>query len=148
MPDRHATDRYTAMLAGHDPVARQVAVRQLRVLECSRRRPRRIESDVSDEPTDGTLLARIEAAVGPLRDRGNGDAEGPCAWHGSRGGRCLLVFAGGRRWRCRDCRRGGDVAAWVAALEGVTYGEARRLLGLPTDCRAVRRPTLSVEVVL
>src|SRR5690349_24920379 len=38
----------------------------------------------------------------------NGDHEGPCPWHASASGRCLVVFAGGARWWCRSCRRGGE----------------------------------------
>ena len=138
--------RYRAMLDSPDPLARELARRQLAALGRSRRKPA-VALDEA-ETGDGSLVLRIEATVGPLRRRPNSSAEGRCPWHGSKSGRCLVVFAGGRRWWCRDCNRGGDVAAWVAALEGITYGEACRRLGLPVERRPVRRPTLSVEVVL
>ena len=143
---RDVESRYTALLGSADPSVRELARRQLVALARARWQPAATSDDV--EAADGSLARRIEAAAGPLRRRPNGSAEGGCPWHGSKTGRCLVVFAGGRRWWCRDCKRGGDLAGWVAALEGITYGEARRRLGLPVERRAVRRPTLSVEVVL
>ena len=140
--------RYAGLLHSPDPLEREVAQRQLAELARAQHRLRVLTAADDDPAAGADLVARIQAAVGPLRNRPNGDREGPCPWHTSQSGRCLVVFAPGTRWWCRDCGRGGDVAAWVAALEGIGYGAARRRLGLPIERRAVRRPTLSVEVAL
>ena len=146
-PDRLA-ERYQALRTSPDPLEREVAHRQLAALERARRVPQVPTTTDDDQSAGSDLVARVEAAAGPLRVRPNGDREGPCPWHTSRAGRCLVVFGSGARWWCRDCGRGGDIAAWVAALEGIGYRAARRRLGLPIERRAVRRPTLSVEVAL
>ena len=142
---RDLIERYERHLTSPDPMARAVAARQL--ARWSRR------SEASDGPRarepEGTLAALVEAAVGPLYRQSSGDLEGPCPWHGSDSRRCLVVFADGNSWWCRSCRRGGDVVAWVAAFEGVSFSEARRRLGLPGRAavpRSRRRPTIAVTI--
>jgi hypothetical protein len=138
------TERYLRGLASADPLERATAGRQLGQL----RRRGRCSND--HEPTESLPSVReaIEQVVGPLHERPNGDLEGACPWHASASGRCLIVFAGGVRWWCRLCRRGGDAAAWHALIEGISLSQARRRLGLPTgrQPRARCRPTLCVEV--
>ncbi len=100
-----------------------------------------------DVPVLGSLIGMIESAVGALVERPNGALEGPCPWHDSGSGRCLVVFDGGIRWWCRSCKRGGDRVAWLALSEGISFAQARGRLGLPpTLRRARRRPVLRREV--
>ena len=142
---RDLIERYERHLTSPDPTARAVAARQLARLHRSAMQPDRSRVD----PVSGKLVALVESAVGPLHRQSSGDLEGPCPWHGSQSGRCLVVFADGEAWWCRSCRRGGDGVAWVAAFEGVPVAEARRRLGLPPATgvqRSRRRPTLAVTV--
>ena len=132
------------MLAERDPLVRAVAARQLARL---RRSSERLAAH-GDAPPSGPLIGIVEGAVGPLRAKPSGDLEGPCPWHASTSGRCLVVFAGGRRWWCRSCRRGGDAVSWLMLTEGMSASEARRRLGLTVDRRAAGRPTLSVGTTL
>ena len=143
-PDRELLDSYLALLRADDPVVRRVALRQLDRLH--RRRPASapIQGTSGPTATSGFLARLVEQAVGTLDKRSSGALEGPCPWHGSRSGRCLVVLVDGQRWWCRSCRRGGDVVAWVALTRGVSFAEARRRLGLPA---VVRTPQPRVEVV-
>jgi hypothetical protein len=137
------TERYVRGLASEDPLERATAGRQLGQL-------RRLDTrSYHDEPAEALPSVReaIEQVVGPLHERLNGDLEGPCPWHASASGRCLVVFAGGRRWWCRSCCRRGDAVRWLMLADGITKSEARRRLGLPADRRAIHRPTLSVELI-
>jgi hypothetical protein len=142
---RDLIERYERHLTSPDPTARAVAARQLARRHRSAMPPDRSRVD----PVGGKLVVLVESAVGPLHHQSGGDLQGPCPWHGSQSGRCLVVFADGEAWWCRSCRRGGDVVAWVAAFEGVPIAEARRRLGLPRRApaqRRRRRPTLAVTV--
>ena len=133
---------YLAQLTAGDPATRAVALRQF-----GRLRRRRVAPGQSDSPTTtaaGLLARLVEQAVGTLDERSSGVLEGPCPWHASRSGRCLLVMADGQRWWCRSCRRGGDVVTWVGLTRGISFAEARRRLGLPA---VVRPPRGRVEVV-
>jgi hypothetical protein len=136
-------NRYLALAASPDPGLRRLAAVQLARLERAAAPPRGEE----DDAPPGELLRLIERTVGPLHRRPSGDLEGPCPWHASRSGRCLVV-AGGERWWCRSCRRGGDAVVWLISFEGIGAAEARRRLGLPPRPRrrARRRPTLAIEV--
>ena len=137
-PARELLDSYLAQLRADEPVVRRVALRQLDRLH--RRRPASapIQGTSGPTTTSGFLAQLVERAVGSLDRRSSGALEGPCPWHASRSGRCLVVLADGRRWWCRSCRRGGDVVAWVALTRGVSFAEARRRLGLPVEVRAPR----------
>ena len=144
---RDLAERYERALTSPDPTARAVAVRQLARLYRSSEHHR----TPAERGDGGRLTVLVETAVGPLYRQSGGDLEGPCPWHGSQSGRCLVVFVGGEAWWCRSCRRGGDVVAWVAAFDGVPVAEARRRLGLPSRApaqRPRRRPTLAVAVGL
>lgn len=130
-----------------DPRTRALVTAQLTLL----RRATTAPPDASKVPTSpsphGQLIALVEEAVGPLLEQSNGNREGPCPWHTSRSGTCLIVFADGDRWWCRSCRRSGDAVAWLALTEGISFADARRRLGMPSRRRGMRRrPTLSVEV--
>jgi hypothetical protein len=138
-------DRYRRGLASPDPLERATSVHQIRQLQ---RQSRRSASGGQGDPAlpSSALRDMIEQAVGRLHERTNGDLEGPCPWHASTSGRCLVLFAGGTRWWCRSCRRGGDTPAWLALVEGLSVEVARRRLGLAPRSRSrVRRQTLRVE---
>jgi DNA primase len=55
---------------------------------------------------------------------------GPCPWHSSKSGTCLVVWDDEARWWCSSCKRGGDAVAWVQLLEGLNYRQALERLGL------------------
>ncbi len=134
--------RYRTLALSQDAPTRRLAVAQLARLQRSG-----LPTPEADGPTRA-LRDLVEQTVGPLHQRPGGDLEGPCPWHASRSGRCLVIFAGGARWWCRSCRRGGDAATWLASVEGVGLNEARRRLGLPIrTTRRRRRPLLRREVL-
>jgi hypothetical protein len=138
--------RYRSALGSRDPLERAIARHQLERLDRATGEDRSDEREDSGLPRS-VLRDLVERTVGPLHERPNGDLQGPCPLHASSSGRCLVLFAGGNRWWCRSCRRGGDAVSWLMLVDGITRAEARRRLGLPADRRAVRRPILSVELV-
>ena len=133
---------YRSMLASDDPLLRAVAARQIERL--SRRGAAAVGDRNQTAAASGLFRRLVEGLVGPLHERGNGIYEGPCPWHGSRSGRCLVTLPDEARWWCRSCRRGGDVVAWVALTRGVSFAAARRRLGLP---RIVTPPRPRTEAV-
>jgi hypothetical protein len=134
--------QYAALLTSDDPAQRELAEVQLHRLEG---RPYR--HGAADPPhlvgSAADLVALVEAVVGPLHERANGSYDGHCPWHGSRSGTCLAIFRGDEgewRWYCRSCRRSGDAVHWLTLTAGITFGEARRRLGLPARARTYRPP--------
>jgi len=104
------------------------------------------DRDIS--PSDQKLVPLIEAATGPLHRRANGELEGPCPWHSSRSGRCLSVYAGGTRWYCRSCGRGGDAVRWVILVDGLSWRAARQKLGIVRSTQSelpIGEPVLRVH---
>jgi hypothetical protein len=123
---------YTSMLACDDPATQELAREQLRRLTGTAHK----QTDPAHSVTpDDRLLATITATVGPLTERSNGTHAGPCPWHSSRSGACLVVWPAENRWWCSSCKRHGDLVAWVALTEGITFGAARRQLGIPNPPR-------------
>ena len=92
-------------------------------------------------------LKQIIGATVSLVHRGSEVWVGPCPWHSSKSGTCLVVWADEGRWWCSSCKRGGDAIQWVRLLEGLSYREARERLGLPVATTRVARPQ-SVRVTL
>ena len=149
-PTREELIRHYQLLASSTDVGkRKMALAQLRrLMPNERSSTNRCQwlNRPQDDSTEG-LRRLVEAVVGRLHLRGNGDLDGPCPWHSSRSGRCLSIYAGGTRWFCRSCRRGGDIVAWASLIDGVSRAEARRRLGMgPAPRRALRRPILMVKV--
>jgi hypothetical protein len=138
-PREEAIQRYLDMASSEDPLRRRIAAEQLKRLSSLTRHS---ATPPTTESPEVSVLELIEGVVGHLQVRPNGDREGPCPWHGSRSGRRLVVFAGGHRWWCRSCHRGGDAVAWTAQMEGIPYSAARRKL----DQREVTRPRRRYEV--
>lgn len=141
------THRYDELAVSHDPLTCRLALAQLERLT------RQSRSHEPKEPTQRAqgvdLVALVTKSVGPFRPRPNGTHVGPCPWHASRSGTCLVVWPDTGRWWCSSCHRGGDAVAWLALVEGVTFDEARRRLGAPPDPKRIaRRPTIRREVVL
>ena len=132
MPDT-LRERYAALIDDPDPHLRALAAEQARRLDLLQRRGR-AEYSLPEEPTapaEVDLVALVERVVGPLQRRSDGTRVGPCAWHASRSGTCLVVWPAEGRWWCRSCRRGGDAIGWVALVEGIDREAARRRLRLP-----------------
>jgi hypothetical protein len=136
---------YQQQLQSDDPLARRVAAAQLASLERVTN-PRPVAEPVGH---GAELVARIESVVGPLRERPNNVLNGPCAWHASKSGTCLVVWPTEGRWWCSSCRRSGDLVTWVVLTEGISFSEARKQLGFPRPPRrrvVKQRPKLVVEV--
>lgn len=115
---------YRRLLFDGSPEEQRLASAQLARLE---RRSSIKKHGLRTEPTScekTPLVKLIEAAVGPLTQRANGDWRGSCPWHSSNSGTCLSVFDGGRAWFCHSCRRGGDRASWYAYREGISRAAA------------------------
>jgi hypothetical protein len=137
---RIATD-YQRLLASDDPAARDLAREQLRRLAgaTAHRRVDPAQNSVQDD----RLLSAIAAVVGPLTERSNGTHVGPCPWHGSKSGSCLVVWPQEGRWWCSSCRRGGDITLWTALIDGTSLAASGRKLGIPNPPTAPaerRRP--------
>jgi hypothetical protein len=135
MTERLLAERYATLATSDSPQVRRLAGAQLEKLQ---RAQAPVPRGSEPTPASGLLVSLVERVVGPLQQRPSGEREGSCPWHGSRSGQCLVVFADGRHWWCRSCRRGGDVVAWLALVEGISVGEARRRLGLPAPRRQPR----------
>jgi hypothetical protein len=120
MPDAYFHARYARDLAADDPVARQVAARQLaRLGDRLVAAPRPVQTS----PWAHVPLADLFAEQGNrLRVRSDGTIEtGHEPLHTTNGGRCVLIDPGAGRWWCRSCRQSGDAATYVAAVLGGTY---------------------------
>jgi CHC2 zinc finger len=131
---------YTNMRTSHDPARRQLAQEQLRRLAGASLSH---DENCHTIAPDDRLLSAISATVGPLTERRNGTHDGPCPWHASRSGACLVVWPAEGSWWCSSCKRHGDLVAWVALTEGIAFCAARRKLGIPNPPRqpkARRRP--------
>lgn len=122
-----ARRRYLALAASSNPGDRRLGEAQLQRLE--RATAPKTKTRPSEAP--GVDLAALIKETAPLKDKGSGKFVGPCPWHSSRSGECLVVWADEGRWWCSSCKRGGDAVAWVALVEGISFGEARKRLGLP-----------------
>jgi hypothetical protein len=127
--------RYLAMLQSADPLDQAVAQQQLAILNAPKTSPR--PTDTDDRGAE--LLALIQQRVGPLRARPGGQFNGPCAFHESRSGTCLVVWPDSGRWWCSSCHRSGDLVRWIAETEGISEREARARLGLPARVVPPRR---------
>jgi hypothetical protein len=126
-------EHYAALMQDPDPHRRALATAQLRRLDALQLPGRAgyLPAEVSTAPADVDLVALVAQVVGPLQRRGDGTQVGPCAWHASRSGTCLVVWPAEGRWWCWSCRRGGDAIGWVALVEGIDREAARRRLRLP-----------------
>jgi CHC2 zinc finger len=134
------TSRYTAMLASADAVRHRLAQEQLRRLASAAHTQGVPAHTIAP---DDRLLSAITATVGPLTARQNGAHIGPCPWHGSKSGSCLVVWPAENAWWCSSCKRHGDLVAWVALTEGIPFYAARRKLGIsepPRHPKERRRP--------
>jgi hypothetical protein len=71
-------------------------------------------------------LGELFAAAGnAVHRRGEGVLESAHEpEHGSRSGRCVLIFVKSGRWWCRSCGARGDAATYIMRLHGVGYAEA------------------------
>ncbi len=132
--------RYLDLANSPDLSERRLAKEQLERLE------RGANSTKEGAPSDelGIDLAALIGQTVALKPKGDGKAVGPCPWHSSRSGECLVVWADEGRWWCSSCKRGGDAVAWVALLEGISFAKARRRLGL---AQRVQAPRPRLEVV-
>ena len=138
MPVVPLTVHYREMLASGDQAIRDLAREQLRRLSGAARRDG-IPREHTATPDD-RLVAAIEAVVGPLTPRSAGRLVGPCPWHASRTGACLVVWPAEGRWWCSSCKRVGDLAMWTSLIEGTDYATARRKLRLPRRPAGNTRP--------
>ena len=129
MPIVPLAAHYRELLASSDPTSKDLAREQLRRLTGAAKREG-TPWEYNPAPDD-RLAAVIEAVVGPLAPRSDGRRVGPCPWHGSRTGTCLVIWPAEGRWWCSSCKRGGDLVQWVALIEGIDYQQARRKLRLP-----------------
>ena len=156
MNDARPAARYRAALDGADPVACEVAARQLARLRSTSDRVATSTSASTPSPWAHVPLADLFAAQGNhVRRRADGLVEsGHEPIHGSRSGRCLLINSASGRWFCRSCRRSGDAVTYMAALRGGSHGDASAVLsaryGPPTARRRGRRRVRGVvfEVVI
>jgi hypothetical protein len=141
-------------LAGADPVAREVAARQLARLRSSGRRgsPRSTPSRWRHVP----LAELFAEQANRVHHRSDGMLEsGHEPVHASRSGRCVLIDPGLGRWWCRSCRKSGDAARLVMELRGCSYAPAAAWLagrygpppGRPGRAKA-RRRRFALEAVL
>jgi len=129
---------YRKLLASGDPASRDLAREQLRRLTGAAKREG-MPRETGATPDDRLVVA-IQAVVGLLTLRSDGRQVGPCPWHGSRTGACLVVWPAEGRWWCSSCRRGGDLVRWTALIEGIDYQQARRKLRLPQRPAGNTRP--------
>ncbi|HVA90645.1 MAG TPA: CHC2 zinc finger domain-containing protein [Chloroflexota bacterium] len=129
MPVVPLATHYQEMLGSGDQAIRDLAREQLRRLSGAIK-PEGTPRENNATPDD-RLLAAIVAVVGPLAPRSDGRQVGPCPWHGSRTGSCLVVWPAEGRWWCSSCKRGGDLVKWTSLIEGIDYATARRKLRLP-----------------
>lgn len=127
-------DRYQIMASSADPAVCRLARLQLQRIQASMGKTASSSDQPSTQLNGGSgsgLVSAIEAAVGPLHSRRNGTLVGPCLWHNSRSGQCLVVWPAQARWWCSSCQRGGDLIQFVALRDGIDRGTARRQLRLP-----------------
>ena len=117
---------YLARAQSADAQERRVAQAQLARLE----RLDVPKAPSASRPPTGIDLAALIGETVSLREKGSGKLVGPCPWHSSRSGECLVVWIDEGRWWCSSCKRGGDGVAWVAFLEGIGFRQARQRLGL------------------
>ena len=126
--------RYVAELQqATDPDARRVAEARIREIdtELARRNGRANGTGGPASPQNPwpqvPLLDLIRASgctVSP-KDEDESKYEGDhAAAHGSKSGRCLVVWENEGRWHCTSCKQGGDAADWVAHHEGVSREDA------------------------
>ncbi len=139
-------ERYERLAQDPDPATRRIAVQQFARLANT-------QPAAAAHPDDpgprGDLAALIIRTVGKLDLRPNGTEVGPCPFHASHSGRCLVLFPGGTRWWCSSCKRGGTALTWLRLAEGLSSQEAARQLGLLRGIRPARRRLplrVSVEV--
>ena len=113
--------RYVAELQqATDPDARRVAEARLAEIETelARRNGAAIPVHCQNPWPQVPLLDLIRASgctVSP-KDEDESKYEGDhAAAHGSKSGRCLVVWENEGRWHCTSCKQGGDAADWVEA---------------------------------
>jgi hypothetical protein len=129
MPLIPLATQYREMMTSGDQATREMAREQLRRLAGAAKQDQTPWEHTADP--DDRLVAAIESVVGALAGRSDGRRVGPCCWHGSRTGECLVVWPAEGRWWCSSCRRGGDLVQWTALVDGTDCGTARRKLRLP-----------------
>jgi DNA primase len=123
-----------------DIVAQRQHERLTRAQRCSHDTPAR------PSPWQHVPLVDFFANDNTIYSRSDGRLEcGHEPHHGSKSARCVLVDPSTGRWYCRSCRRGGDAASFVMALNGWSYRQAAEWLttqygAAPTDSRRRRRP--------
>jgi hypothetical protein len=134
---------YAALLTSADAAQRELAMVQLRRLNRQRDQATRLPEPAQRCMSSLDLAGLVESVVGPLRRRSNGTLCGPCAWHSSKSGTCLVIWPSEGRWWCSSCRRSGDALAWLMLTSGLSYTEARKQLGLPAPrpCRCHAAPS-------
>ncbi len=115
--------RYQDLQAGADPLAREVARRQL---ACLRFQLRPIVSPVRRSRWAHVPLAVLFASQGnPIHGRSDAVLEcGHEPIHASTSGRCVRINLALGRWWCRSCRQSGDAASYLMAVRGCGYRDA------------------------
>ncbi len=129
MPLAPLAEQYRKMLSSSDLATRDLAREQLRRLAGAAKQSTSPQEHTANP--DDRLIGAIEAVVGPTTSRSDGRRVGPCPWHGSRTGECLVVWPAEGRWWCSSCKRSGDLVQWTALIDGTDCGTARRKLRLP-----------------
>lgn len=114
------TEHYQRLLREGTLEEQRVAKAQLTRLRQRSRTRRGSGTGMAETGDKSRLVKLVEAAVGPLTQRPNGDWRGGCPWHTSCSGTCLSIFDGGRGWYCHSCHRGGDLVAWYALRDGIS----------------------------
>lgn len=148
-------ERYTNQLADANGAADARRVAEARLAEIDAELARRQAHPNGRQPQPGArwphvdLVALIREAGVTLRKKDEtkfvGD-HGPK--HGSKSGECLVVWPLEGRWHCASCKAGGDAAAWLADVEGLSYREAARWLRARFGAAPIARvrPTIALEV--
>ncbi len=127
---RAERDRYAQeLLRATDPDARRVAEARLAEIDAElARRNGAVAAVHPQNPWPQVPLIELIRASGCTvspKDEDESKYEGDhAAAHGSKSGRCLVVWAAEGRWHCTSCRQGGDAADWVAQHESVSREDA------------------------
>jgi hypothetical protein len=75
-------------------------------------------------------IATLFAEHNPLARRPDGTVRcGHEPFHGSRSGRCVIIWPSTGYWWCSSCRTGGDAVTYVMARDGCVYAAAVQWLG-------------------
>ncbi len=139
--------RYAAMRTSPDPAVRRLAEAQLARLQ----RPQHVVTDRPAPWGAAVVVALFERLGNTVHARRGGFSDtGHEPVHGSKSGRCVLIFPEGRWW-CRSCRKAGSVIDLALLLRGCPYRQAVAWLttqyGPPATSNPTRQPRRGVITI-